>query len=109
MGLYDKLTGQGSTLSITGDGSTPNINPLSTKRSKMHADGDAAGYSMTGRSFFVVNTQYQQYVDGAINFLPRPSELDTSGVRPTGPFKDPKTISINNSFDNGEYLKNLPR
>lgn len=82
MGLYDKLTGQGSVLSITGNGSTPSTNPLSTKASKLHADGASAGYSLAGANASLVNTQYQQYIDGVPNQLPQPSQLDLNGVTP---------------------------
>jgi hypothetical protein len=109
MGLYDKLTKGGSPFSITGNGSTPSTNPLATKASTMHAENDTAGYSLSGKNFSLVNSQYQQYVDGVPNLLPQPSTLDINGVKPAGPLKDPKTISINDSFSKGEYLNNLPR
>lgn len=83
MGLYDRLTGQGSTLSITGNGSTPSINPLASKNSKLHADGNAAGYSLDGSNESTVNAQYQQYVDGVPNLIPRPSQLDLDGATPS--------------------------
>ena len=38
----------------------------------------------------------------------RPSGFDLNGVTPTGPLKDPGTISINNTFAKGEYSNNLP-
>ena len=109
MGLYDKLTKGGTPFSITGNGSTPSTNPLATKDSKMHADNDAAGYSLSGQNASLVNSQYQQYVDGVPNFLPQPSGLDINGLKPITALKDPKTISINDSFSKGQYLNNLPR
>jgi hypothetical protein len=109
MGLYDKLTVGGSPFSITGNGSTPATNPLAGKGSKLHADGNAAGYSLSGVNQSLVNSEYQQYVDGMPNNLPQPSQLDIDGVNPRGPLKDPKTRSINDSFSKGEYLNNLPR
>jgi hypothetical protein len=109
MGLYDKLTQGGSPFSITGNGSTPSTNPLATKQSIMHAEGDVASYSLNGANFPIVNSQYQQYVDGVPNLLPQPSVLDIDGINPKGPLKDPKTISLNNTFAKGEYLNNLPR
>jgi hypothetical protein len=109
MGLYDKLTKGGSPFSITGNGSTPSTNPLSTKQSAMHAEGDVASYSLNGANFSLVNSQYQQYVDGVPNLLPQPSVLDINGLKPTTALKDPKTVSINDSFLKGQYLNNLPR
>jgi hypothetical protein len=49
MGLLDKLTVNGSFLSFH-DGSTPPINPLSTKTSNLHYDAkkDRGGYSTIG-------------------------------------------------------------
>lgn len=37
-----------------------------------------------------------------------PSGYDLNGAKPSGPLKDPGTISINNTFANGEYSNNLP-
>ena len=89
MGLKDMLSNQGSPLSY-GNGQTPPINQLATQQSKMHADGAAAGYSLNGSDFNNVNSAYQQYNDGAVNFLPQPSQLDLDGQTPP------------------QYLNNLP-
>ena len=104
MGLYDKLTKGGTPFSITGNGTTPATNPLSTNTSKMHYN-----YSLSGTNRSTVARQYKQYVDGANNNLPQPSQLDINGVAPTSALKDPKTKSINDSFSKGQYLNNLPR
>ena len=37
-----------------------------------------------------------------------PSGFDLNGVAPTGPLKDPGTISINQTFAKGKYENNLP-
>ena len=107
MGLKDLLSTQGSPLSY-GNGITPRINNGASKQSKLHADGNQAGYSLDGSDFTQVNGAYQAYNDGVVNFLPQPSLLDIDGQKPTGPLSDPNTPSINNSFSQGEYLNNLP-
>lgn len=81
MALLDKLTLQGSTYSY-GNGQTPRTNPLATQQSKMHADGNAPGYSVSGDSFGDVNSAYLSYNDGAGNVLPMPSLLDLNGTTP---------------------------
>jgi hypothetical protein len=77
MGLLTKLQQSGSNLTQY-DGNTPPINPLATNASQMHDS-----YSITGNNFNVVNSGYQQYLDGTGNFLPTPSNLDLNGVPPT--------------------------
>lgn len=77
MGLYDKLTTQGSGLTAY-DGVTPNTNPLATKSSKLHDE-----YSINGLNGGTVNSQYQQYLDGVPNSLPLPSQLDKNGKTPS--------------------------
>ena len=89
MGLLDKLTTEGSSLS-TYDGATPSINPLATQQSKLHADGNAPGYSLDGAQANLVATQFNDYLDGITNPLPLPSQLDLNGVTPP------------------QYLDNLP-
>lgn len=76
MGLYDKLTTQGSSLTAY-NGNTPPTNPLATDASKMHYE-----YSLNGSSKNLVNSQYQQYLDGVPNILPNPSQLDLNGITP---------------------------
>jgi hypothetical protein len=107
MGLFDKLTGQGSVYSY-GNGQTPPTNPGATQQSKLHTDGTQPGYSLNGSNFGDVNNAYQSYNDGVGNILPQPSLLDINGTPPVGPLSDPNTPSINNSFSNGQYLLNLP-
>ena len=75
MALLDKLTLQGSTYSY-GNGQTPITNQGATKQSKLHADGDTPGYSLSGNDFGDVNSAYLSYNDGAKNTLPMPSGLD---------------------------------
>ena len=89
MGLLDKLTNEGSSLS-TYDGATPSTNPLATQQSKLHADGNAPGYSLDGAQASTVATQFNNYLDGVTNQLPLPSQLDMNGVTPS------------------QYLDNLP-
>jgi hypothetical protein len=107
MGLLDKLTINGSVYSY-GDGQTPSTNPGATGQSKLHADGNTPGYSLSGDHFSEVNGAYQSYNDGFGNNLPRPSLLDINGAIPTGPLSDPSAGSINNTFSQGQYLNNLP-
>ena len=108
MGLLDKLIQGGSQFTVW-DGATPAVNPLATKQSKMHADQSGEpSYSLNGKNFTSVNQDYQSYLDGDINALPQPSQLDINGAIPTAPLKDPLVSSVNNSFSKGEDLKNLP-
>ncbi len=107
MGLLDKLTGQGSVYSY-GNGQTPSTNVGATQQSKLHANGNLPGYSLNGSEFGDVNDAYQAYNDGITNFLPQPSLLDINGTTPLGPLSDPNTPAINNTFNNGQYLNNLP-
>jgi hypothetical protein len=77
MGLLDKLTQQGSNLTAF-NGATPTINPLATQQSEMHYE-----YSLNGKNAGLVNSQYQQYLDGVANILPSPSTLDLQGLTPS--------------------------
>ena len=81
-GLRDKLVTDGSVLSY-GNGQTPNTNPGATQQSKLHADGNQAGYSLNGSDFTDVNSAFQAYNDGTNNVLPMPSQLDLNGQRPS--------------------------
>jgi hypothetical protein len=90
MGLLDMLLTQGSPFTAAPNGQTPSINPLATQQSTLHADGASAGYSLNGSDFSDVNSAYQAYNDGAVNFLPQPSLLDLDGQTPP------------------QYLNNLP-
>lgn len=81
MGLLTKLTTDGSPFSY-GNGTTPTTNPGATQASKLHADGDQAGYSLDGSDFTEVNAAANEYNDGATNFLPQPSQLDLNGLTP---------------------------
>jgi hypothetical protein len=76
MGLLDKLQQQGSPLTAY-NGTTPSINPLATPQSQLQT------YSLNGVNKSEVNSSYQEYLDGAINQLPMPSQLDLNGVTPT--------------------------
>ena len=90
MGLLDKLTkpGEGSILSKH-DGATPSINGLATDASELHYT-----YSLSGKNFSLVNSQFQNYEDGAVNILP-PQSISGYG-------------QMNNSFEKGTYLNSLP-
>jgi len=90
MGLLDKLTKMGSIFSANNGGPIA-INNLATKQSKLHADGSTPGYSINGANASSVNSDYQEYRDGAINSLPQPSQLDLNGLTPK------------------RYLDNLPK
>ena len=90
MGLYDILTNQGSALTAY-NGTTPPVNPLATQQSKLHADGNAPGYSLDGANANLVTTQYNGYEDGTPNQIPLPSQLDINGITPP------------------QYLNNLPQ
>lgn len=81
MGLLNMLLNQGSPLSIA-NGATPQINPLATPQSNLHADGNQPGYSLNGNGFTEVNAAWNQYVDGLTNPLPQPSILDLDGTTP---------------------------
>ena len=81
-GLRDKLTTDGSVLSY-GNGQTPNVNIGATQQSKLHADGNQAGYSLNGSDFTDVNGAFQAYNDGTNNVLPMPSQLDLDGQKPS--------------------------
>ena len=108
MSLKNLLLGPGSAYTAY-DGKTPKINPLATKQSTMHAVNNTAGYSISGDYAQQTNADYQQYLDGVINFLPQPSVLDAAdGKLPTTALKDPNTQSINDSFKKGQYFLNLP-
>ena len=82
MGILDKLTQQGSVLTPY-DGKTPPTNPLATKQSKLHADGNQPGYSLDGSAAAIVTADYTSYNDGYNNALPRPSQLDINGKTPS--------------------------
>lgn len=89
MGLLNKLQNQGSILSIADGGAVP-VNPLATRQSKLHANGNLPGYSLNGSNVSEVNAQYHQYIDGVSNPLPQPSRLDMNGSTPS------------------QYINNLP-
>jgi hypothetical protein len=82
MGLLDKLTTQGSVLTVY-DGATPKINPLATKQSQLHANGNQPGYSLDGSAASIVTADYTAYNDGYNNALPQPSQLDLNGKTPS--------------------------
>jgi hypothetical protein len=83
MGLLDMLLTQGSPFTAAPNGSTPPTNQLATQQSQLHADGNQPGYSLNGSDFSSVNSAYQAYNDGAVNFLPQPSQLDLNGQVPS--------------------------
>jgi len=82
MGLLDKLTTQGSAYTAY-DGTNPPVNPLATQQSKLHADGNAPGYSLNGAQANTVAGQFNAYDDGITNPLPLPSQLDMNGTIPS--------------------------
>lgn len=93
MGLLDKLTNGDSNLTPF-NGDTPPTNPLATAQSKMHDS-----YSITGQNMGAVNADYQQYLDGANNMLPTPSQLDLGGTSP----------NISPTGQSLPYIDNQPR
>jgi len=86
MGLENKLSNQGSTLSNLNGGtaSVPNFS-----QSKLHLE-----YSISGAP--------------TIPGKPSPSSLDLDGVKPSSANKDASTVGINDTFKNGTYKNNLP-
>ena len=90
MGLKDLLTKNGSNLTAF-NGKTPPTNPGATNQSKLHADGSNPSYSLNGSNFSIVNNAYNEYLDGVLNYLPQPSQLDLNGKTPS------------------KYLDNLPK
>jgi hypothetical protein len=98
MGLLSKLLNDGSNFSAH-DGATPAVNPLATKQSKLHANGDQPSYSLNGSNAPQVINDYGNYEDGVNNAIPQPSQLDLEGKVPT----------ISASGKQGlPYLSNLP-
>lgn len=77
MGLINKLQNGESALTSY-NGVTPPTNILATAQSPMHDS-----YSITGENAGAVNSLYNQYLDGAPNMLPTPSQLDLGGTAPT--------------------------
>ena len=89
MGLLDKLTTDGSSLTIN-DGNTPLTNPLATGTS-IHSDGTPDNsYSLNGSNASAIGNLVSQYEDGITNPLKLPSNLDLQGLTPP------------------QYLNNLP-
>ena len=82
MGLLNKLFSNGSPFTLW-DGSTPSVNPLTTKQSPLHAKGDQPGYSLDGSNTQQVIQAYGEYVDGVSNAIPQPSLLDLDGKTPS--------------------------
>jgi hypothetical protein len=89
MGILNKLTTEGSAFTAY-NGATPQVNPLATQQSKLHADGSQPGYSLNGALEQVVSPLFNAYLDGQTNPLPLPSQLDLNGGTPP------------------QYLDNLP-
>jgi hypothetical protein len=90
MGLLDKLTTEGSILSIN-DGATPLTNPLANGLASIHSDGTPSNsYSLNGSNASTIGNLVAQYQDGKTNPLQLPSILDLNGETPT------------------QYLNNLP-
>jgi hypothetical protein len=80
MGLLDKLTVNGSFLSFH-DGSTPPINPLSTKKSNLHYDAQQQNGGASIRGSEISNyplffRDYLSYENGASSYIPPPSILE---------------------------------
>ncbi len=86
MGLKDKLSNAGSTLS--------NLN----------------GGTATVPNFALSKLHYEYSINNTPNIpgKPAPSQLDLDGVNPTSPNRDGNTIAINNSFSNGTYRNSAP-
>jgi len=82
MGILDLLLNQGSNLTPY-DGKTPKVNPLATKQSQLHANGNQPGYSLDGSNAAIVSNDYTAYNDGYNNALPQPSQLDLNGKTPS--------------------------
>lgn len=95
MSLLKKLTTDGSNLSKY-DGAQPPVNPLATKLSKLHADGNQPGYSLNGNNAATVINDYSNYEDGVNNAIPQPSTLDLNGQIPTITPRGQKLPYLNN-------------
>lgn len=100
MGILSKLVNEGSSFSAY-NGTTPSINPLATQQSKLHADGNAPGYSLDGSNPSLIATQYNDYLDGITNSPPSPSLLDLNGTIPS-------ISSTPGSTQQLPYLDHLP-
>jgi len=107
MGLLSKLITGGSNLSKY-NGGPGVVNAGATKKSKLHADGCKASYSLDGTNFSNVNAAYIAYDDNTPNNLPQPSQLDVDGILPTSALRDAQTPSINDSFIKGTYRNGAP-
>ena len=86
MGILDillDLNAVGGTSLTAYHGTTPQINPLATKQSKLHAFGNEAGYSVNGNFANTVSVNFTAYNDGYNNALPQPSQLDLNGKTPS--------------------------
>lgn len=103
MGLQDTLLQNGSNLTRH-DGATPPTNGLALPSSELQNT-----YSINGNNFPLVNSQYQKYDDGAVNKLPLQSQLDINGIKPASALRVNGYGQINNSFEKGTYLNNLPK
>ena len=80
MGLLDKLTVNGSSLSSY-DGTTPRVNPLSTKKSNLHYDAQQQDGGASTRGSEISNyplffRDYLSYENGAFSYIPSPSILE---------------------------------
>lgn len=100
MGLIDKLFTDGSPYAYQ-NGGTPPINPGATQQSKLHANGNAPGYSLDGSNYSDVNAAYQAYNDSMPNILPQPSQLDMNG-------QIPQFSSVPGSTQQLPYINHLP-
>ena len=82
---------------------TSNYGPKSPSENKARYN-DVAFKQSKVHDQFSINGDPQLSLGKGVN----PSGLDLNGVTPTGPLKDPGTISINKTFSKGKYEDNLP-
>lgn len=110
MGILSHFTNAGSQLSRY-DGATPPHNPLTTKKSPLHAVDTTPGYSLDGDFYKDVKLGYSFYNNDPVfpYFIPAPSKLDINGVNPKTALRDKNVTSINNTFSKGLYIDNLPK
>lgn len=81
------------------DGTTPEVNPLSTKLSTLHYDpkSNSEGWSVRGYQSptgFKTLTNYSAYQDGVYNPIPQPTALDLNDPEGADPNYKPLYTSI---------------
>tara|TARA_B110000444_G_scaffold180499_1_gene169270 strand:+ start:2349 stop:2684 length:336 start_codon:yes stop_codon:yes gene_type:complete len=94
MGLEDKFTSGGS---LYGAGQGGNSANLQSERDVI----------IKIKKLSKLHNEYSINDTPNIPGKPSPSDLDLGGVKPKSANKDPKTLSINNTFEDGTYENSL--